>query len=83
MSKASVLPNFKPIFDYIDQAIKPLATRDDINHLPSKKEFYEVMDKVAGELKAIRENQDAATLILQNYEDRIDNVETKLHISAN
>lgn len=54
-------PSYKPIIDYIDQHC---ATKDDIarlvkriDHLPTKSEFYEVMDQVMGELKTIREEQ--------------------------
>ena len=36
---------------------KELVTKDDIGHLPTKDDFYGMMDKVMGELKAIREEQ--------------------------
>lgn len=83
MNKAATPTTYKPIFDYIDQVIKPLATKKDVSHLPTKDEIYKRMDQMMGELKAIRENQDATTSILQGHEDRLDTIETKLQIVIN
>jgi hypothetical protein len=53
--------DLKAIKDLIEVTVedvierKGVATMDHIGHLPTKDEFYGTMDKVMGELKAIRE----------------------------
>jgi predicted nuclease with TOPRIM domain len=49
-------------------------------NLPTKKEFYNKMDEVVGELKAIREELLSINHQLSNHEDRISNVEKKLEV---
>ncbi len=52
--------DFNALDDLIDQKIEEkaetlLVTKDEINHLPTKEEFYDREDELMGELKAIRE----------------------------
>jgi len=51
-----------------------------VKNLPSKDEFYEKMDEVVGELKAIREELPLISHRLSDHEDRIQRVENKLQI---
>jgi len=46
--------------------------------LPSKDEFYEKMDEVMGELKAIREEQIASSGTLSEHSDVLENHETRI-----
>ena len=55
---------------------KELVTKSDISHLPAKDEFYGTMDKVMGELKAIREEVAVLGHQVSEHEDRIDKLET-------
>ena len=54
------------------------VTKDDIKHLPTKEEFYQKMDEVMGELKAIREEQTLLAHRLPDHEDRLEKLE-KIH----
>ena len=49
--------DLKALSDLIRVTIEEikLVTKDDIKHLPTKDELYEKLDKVMGELKAIRD----------------------------
>lgn len=51
-------------------------------NLPTKNEFFNKMDEVIGELKAIREEQPLQSHRLSNHEDRIGVIENKLHIDS-
>jgi hypothetical protein len=65
----------------MDEAIETkLVTKDHISHLPTKDDFYEKMDEVVGELKAIREEHTIVTHQVSNHEDRIEKIEKKLQI---
>jgi len=59
---------------------KELVTKDDIKHLPTKDEFYQKMDEVVGELKAVREELPIISHQLSNHDDRIEKIEEKLQI---
>lgn len=59
---------------------KELVTKDNIKHLPTKDEFYQKMDEVIGELKAVREELPILSHQLSNHDDRIEKVEEKLQI---
>lgn len=50
-------------------------------NLPTKDDFSTQMSEVVGELKAIRENQEAATGRRRDLEDRVETIETKLGIT--
>lgn len=52
------------------------------SNLPTKDEFYEKMDQVIGELKAIRENTDTQSHQISNHEDRLERIEEKLQITS-
>lgn len=64
----------------IDEIEKTLDEKLDekLKLLPSKDEFYEKMDDVMGELKAIREEQTAGSGILSEHSDVLENHETRL-----
>lgn len=49
-------------------------------NLPTKKDFFEKMDEVVGELKAIREEQPLISQKLSEHSDRIEKIEEKLQI---
>ena len=61
---------------------KELVTKSDISHLPTKDEFYGTMDKVMGELKAIREEQAVQSQHLSDHEDRIERIESRVGVSS-
>lgn len=50
-----------------------------LSHLPSKKDFYEKMDEIMGELRTIRENQELIShKVYEDHEPRITKIEKKL-----
>ena len=57
---------------------KELVTKSDISHIPTKDEFYGTMDKVMGELKAIREEAAVLRHQVSDPSDRIDRIESRL-----
>jgi hypothetical protein len=62
------------------KAITPLADKvenleESVSHLPSKDEFYEKMDEIMGELRAIREEQAVMSDRLSGHENRITKLE--------
>ena len=46
-----------------------------LGKLPTKDEFYQMMDELMGELKAIREKQTLITHRSANHEDRLEKLE--------
>ena len=62
---------------------KELVAKSDISHLPTKDEFYGTMDKVMGELKAIREEVAVLGHQVSNHEDRLQKLESDNDTSAN
>ena len=54
-----------------------------LKYLPTKDEFYDKMDEVMGELKAIREEQTVQSHQLSDHEDRLVKVESKLGLTSN
>ena len=69
----------------VDEVIekRELASKSDLGHLPTKDEFYGKMDKIMGELKAIREEQTVQGHHLSKHEDRIQKIEDHVGISSN
>ena len=68
----------------IDEAIEEkLVTKDHIDLLPPKDEFFTKMDEVMGELKAVREEQTLQSQHLSDHDDRIDKIESHLGMSSN
>ena len=61
---------------------KELVTKSDISHLPTKDEFYGTMDKVMGELKAIREEVAVLGHQVAEYSDRLERIESNLDIAS-
>jgi hypothetical protein len=53
-----------------------VATKDHIGHLPNKDEFYGTMDKLMGELKAVREEVSVLAHQVSEHDDRIDKLES-------
>jgi hypothetical protein len=49
-----------------------------LKYLPSKDEFYEKMDEIMGELKAIREEQMVMSHQLSESHDQLDNHEGRI-----
>jgi hypothetical protein len=74
--------DLKAIKDLIEVTVeevienKGLVTKDDISHLPTKDEFYGTIDKVMGELKAIREEVSVLAHQVSEHDDRIDKLES-------
>ena len=54
-----------------------------LGHLPTKDEFYGTMDKVMGELKAIREEVAVLGHQVADHEDRIEKIESELDKASN
>jgi predicted nuclease with TOPRIM domain len=76
------LKNIKDLVKVTIDEDETLVRKDDIKHLPTKDEFYEKMDEVVGELKAIREEFPTINHQLSDHEDRIEKIEDKLQIKA-
>ena len=74
------LNNLKKLIKVTIDEDETLVRKEDIKNLPTKDEFYEKMDEVVGELKAIREELPLISHRLSNHEDRIQRVEDKLNI---
>ena len=58
------LKNIKDLIGVtVDEVIekKGVVTKDMLDNLPTKNEFYEYMDKVIGEIKTVRESQEILT----------------------
>jgi hypothetical protein len=62
---------------------KELVTKEDIGYLPTKDDFYGMMDKVMGELKAIREDQAVQSQHLSDHDDRIEKIESDVDKASN
>lgn len=81
--------DLKTIKELVDLSIetaietKGLVTKADINHLPTKDDFYTKMDEVMGELKAIREEQTVQSQHFSDHEDRLQEIESDLGVSSN
>jgi hypothetical protein len=54
-----------------------------LSHIPSKDEFYGTMDKVMGELKAVREEVAVLGHRVADHEDRIEKIESELNKASN
>lgn len=80
--------DFKNIKELVNQTIEErtedlLVTKEDIKHLPTKEEFFDMEDKIMGELKAVREEITTLSDLnrkVNDHEERIEKVETKLGI---
>lgn len=55
---------------------------EEISHLPTKDEFFERMDFLAGELKAIRQEMPILSHQVVRYEERLDRIDTKLGLPS-
>jgi hypothetical protein len=81
--------DLKAIKDLIEVTVeeviekKELVSKDDISHLPTKDEFYGTMDKVMGELKAIREEVAVLGHQVSEHTDRLDRIESNQETSSN
>jgi hypothetical protein len=66
----------------IEEAVenKGLVTKDHLGNLPTKDEFYGTMDKLMGELRAIREEVAILEHRISEHDDRIDHLETDQEI---
>ena len=53
-----------------------------LGYLPTKDDFYGMMDKVMGELKAIREEQAVQSQHLCDHQDRVQKIESHLGMSS-
>lgn len=69
----------------IEEAVerKPLVTKDNIGNLPTEDQFYGAMDKVMGEMKAIREEVVILGHQLSEHTDRLDRMESNQDTSSN
>lgn len=65
----------EPDIDEIRKIVKEEVS-EATSHLPNKEEFYSSMDDVMGELKAIRENQEASVGRGRDFENRVEKLET-------
>ena len=77
------LNNIKSLVEVTIDENNKLVSKEDIKFLPTKDEFYEKMDEVVGELKAIREEQtilSGVNIKVNQLEERTDVIEGHLHI---
>lgn len=67
----------------IDEAKKEIKEEihNEISHLPTKDEFFERMDFICGELKAIREEQPVLSHRASIHGDQIQKIATHLHLA--
>lgn len=67
----------------IEEAIenKGLVTKDHIGNLPTKDDFYGTMDKLMGELRAVRDEQATQSHMLSEHADRIEKLESEQNTS--
>ncbi|MBI3397582.1 hypothetical protein HY045_03840 [Candidatus Woesebacteria bacterium] len=68
-------------FDEIEKLVRE-TVQEEIRLLPSKDEFFSNMDKVLGELKALR---DEVTIVNHQYDrtnKRVDKIDKHLNIST-
>ena len=78
--------DFKNIKELVKVTIdedETLVRKADIQHLPTKEEFFDREDKLMGELKTIREEITALSDVnrkVNDHEERIEIVEEKLGI---
>lgn len=61
--------------DRMDSKMTNFLTKDDLKYLLTKDEFYESMNQIIGELKAIRESQDILTGKSSDHEERLEGLE--------
>ena len=54
-----------------------------LGYLPTKDDFYGMMDKVMGELKAIREEVTVLSHQVSEHDDRLDKIESDLDKASN
>jgi hypothetical protein len=54
-----------------------------LGYLPTKDDFYGMMDKVMGELKAIREEVTVLSHQVSEHDDRLDKIESALDKASN
>ncbi len=69
--------DFDQIEELLDEKLEE-KFNSKLKGLPTKDEFYEKMDEVMGELKAIREEQTAAFGIQSDHSDTLANHEHRL-----
>lgn len=53
-----------------------------IDLIPTKEEYFGSMDKLMGEVKKVRENQEVIGETLSQHNDRLEKVEEKVGISS-
>lgn len=53
-----------------------------LSYLPTKKEFFDSMDKLMIELRKIRESYEIFSPRVGNHEERIGRIETHLHLPS-
>jgi len=73
-----VVKTFKSIYDYVDKKIDEQTTqlRAEFSYLPTKDDFYTMMDELMGELKAIREELPVLSHQTSRNSDRITALES-------
>jgi hypothetical protein len=59
-----------------------LVTKDDINHLPNKDEFYEQTGEIIKRLDTMEKEKDVLSSQISNHEDRIEKIESHLHLPS-
>ncbi len=62
----------------VDDATEHLVTKADLKYLPTKDEFYEKMDELAGMMKKILEAQDLITQRNTEQDDQLENLDKRV-----
>ena len=76
-SEQRIIGRMNIMFDEQDQKLDQ-KLNEKLGLMPTKEEFYNTMDEVMGELKAIREEHSVSTYQLSNHEKRITKLESRV-----
>ena len=64
-------------FDEIENLTKNII-KEEIKHLPTKDDFYDRMDQLRGEIKAVREEQSIISGKFSEHTDQIENHDNRI-----
>ena len=66
--------------DEVKESIQEV--KNEIKFLPTKEEYFDSMDKLMGEIKKAREEQEVIGESLSQHSDRIEKLEEKVEIAS-
>lgn len=68
-------------FDEIEELVRDIV-KEEIKHLPNKEEFYNKMDELMVEIKAVREEQEVHSGQHSEVNDRFEKLEKQTGITS-